>query len=329
MTIAAPPTIESTPGTASISAPLRVAVLVACYNRYGVTRAALASLFEATATIDAARLTVFLLDDASPDLTGARISAEWPDVRLTHGDGTLFWNRGMHRLIEVARAAGHFDAFMLLNDDVRLIAGRLKSFLTCYRELVAAGPPVVLIGAMADPVTGVITYSGMRRTDAHHPLRLAIITPEAQAVPCDAANGNLMLVPNPVMAAVGNLDLRYRHAIGDVDICYRAARAGYGTMLAPGVYGWCGRNDIVSHTLERPSIKQRYRFFFGPKIDPMGFTTFFRQHAPGRWRRYALRMWLWAAIGTVSPWLHSRVWPPHTARVAVATRVDHSGTALR
>jgi len=300
--------IGSSPMPAIPAGVLQIAVLITCYNRYSTTREAIARLLVEVDTIADARFTVFLLDDDSPDQTGQRIVAEWPAVPLTLGDGTLFWNRGMHRLVEVARAAASFDAFLCLNDDVHLINGRLGVFLATFVSLRLQGISPILVGAMADPINGRVTYSGMRRVDPCHPLGLVLVEPSDSSIVCDTANGNLMLVPRAVMDAVGNFDRRYRHAIGDVDLSYRAARAGYATVLAPGVYGCCVRNDIVCRTLERPSIRQRFRFFFGPKFHPAGFTTFFREYAPEVWVRYALRIWLRAAVGTLSPRLYDRLW---------------------
>jgi len=293
---------------------LRVAALVACYDRYVVTRRALATLFEAAQGIAAARFTVFLLDDASPDRTGERIRAEWPEVRLTMGDGTLFWNRGMHRLIEAARATGPLDAFLLLNDDVRLIEGRLGDFVATFRDLAESARPPILIGAMADPATGAVTYSGMRRTDRRHPLRLARVAPGAACQPCDAANGNLMLVPAAVLDAVDNLDPRYRHAIGDIDLCYRAAAAGHGTILAPGIYGWCSGNDIVARKLAIQSMRARMAFFFGPKQDLPGTIAFLRRYGDMSWPLHALVALARSTIATLWPTLYRRVWSREAGR---------------
>ena len=303
---------------------LRIAVLITCFNRYPTTREAIARLLAEAGGIADAQFSVFLLDDDSPDRTGERIVAEWPVVRLTLGDGKLYWNRGMHRLMEVARAAGTFDAFLFLNDDVHLIKGRLGVFISAYVDLCAQGVGAILVGAMADPVNRRVTYSGMRRVDRSHPLGLALVEPGDATLACDTANGNLMLVPRTVMDAVVNFDRRYRHAIGDVDLGYRAARAGHATMLAPGIYGNCPRNDIVRRMLDRPSIWHRFQFFFGPKGDPVGFTMFFREHAPNRWPRYALTVWLRAIVGTLSPRLYLVLWraDPFLAKECVRETVS-------
>ena len=72
-----------------------VAVLVACYNRVQVTLPNLGRLIEGLDRWKA-DYQIFLLDDASPDMTGAKVREAYPQITVVEGTGSLFWNRGMH-----------------------------------------------------------------------------------------------------------------------------------------------------------------------------------------------------------------------------------------
>ena len=73
----------------------RIAVLLTCHNRSEKTTACLHSLFQCYLPSDFV-LDVFLVDDGSTDGTAELVTEKFPKVIIIHGDGNLFWNRGMH-----------------------------------------------------------------------------------------------------------------------------------------------------------------------------------------------------------------------------------------
>ena len=80
--------------------PTRIAILLTCHNRKPLTDRCLNSIFNnipKRAIID-----VYLVDDGCTDGTSEMIRIKYPAVKLLHGDGNLFWNRGMHRAFSEA-----------------------------------------------------------------------------------------------------------------------------------------------------------------------------------------------------------------------------------
>ena len=85
-----------------------IAVLMTCYNRVETTLRCLHSLFNQTIKQtgnQAISLDVWLVDDASPDQTGAKVKAAFPEVHVIEGAGGLFWCKGMRLAWDTAAAA--------------------------------------------------------------------------------------------------------------------------------------------------------------------------------------------------------------------------------
>ena len=280
---------------------MRLAILLASYNRHAVTRRAISSVLREAAAMTDLEARVFLLDDASPDRTGERIAAEFPRVTVSKGTGALYWNGAMRRLVAQVRENDAFDCYLLLNDDVDLIPGRLADAVHAFCDRLASGEPSILIGPMADPSTGACTYSGMRRLDHSHPLRLALVPPAGTVIACDTGNANFMLVPAIVLDRLGNLDPRFRHGGGDLDLPYRAAACGFGTVIAPDYVGYCRRNPPLETDLARFPLRQRIRFVLGPKYDLRGLIHFLRVHGDTRWPIHAATAIARALAGAFAP----------------------------
>jgi GT2 family glycosyltransferase len=96
---------------------MKIAVLMTCHNRREDAR--LSCCAHASALPAGLAFDVFLVDDGSTDGTSAGVAAEYPDVHLIGGDGSLFWNGGMRRAFDAA-LRGTFDAYLWLNDDTML-----------------------------------------------------------------------------------------------------------------------------------------------------------------------------------------------------------------
>jgi len=115
----------------------RLAVIMACHNRRDNTLVCLSALKNQKLSRNLA-IEVFLLDDGSTDGTAEAVSREFPDVHMITGDGTLFWNRGMHRSFSVA-IKREFDYYMWLNDDSVLHKNALEVLLMTSQEVASVG----------------------------------------------------------------------------------------------------------------------------------------------------------------------------------------------
>lgn len=72
-----------------------LAVLLTVHNRKTKTLKCLQQLYTQI-PIKGYQVDVYLTDDGCTDGTPEAISQEFPQVHIIHGDGKLFWNRGMY-----------------------------------------------------------------------------------------------------------------------------------------------------------------------------------------------------------------------------------------
>jgi GT2 family glycosyltransferase len=231
-------------------------VLIACHNRRDLTMRAITTFAGAARAAGAdADFTVF--DDGSTDGTAEALAAlDLPLTRIT-GDGSAFWARSM------AVAEGHVlhaynnDGYVVwLNDDVELDA----DFLDVALAAAKSSPSAVLVGAMRDPETGQLTYSGKRRGGLH-PLNFASVAPNGTLQTIETCNGNLVFVPTKVARALGGIDGSLSHSGADFDYGMRVRDGGFELLLLPRIVGSCAFHPV------RPlgPVMDDWRMFVGVK----------------------------------------------------------------
>lgn len=225
-----------------------LAVLLTCHNRKDVTLRCLHALSEQSRIgVD---VPVYLVDDGSTDGTADAVRASFPAAVIIQGDGSLFWCRGMELAWRRALEDGH-DAYLWLNDDVILDPDALGRLLdTAQATPRASSGPAIVVGSLADPESGTVTYGGYRIASRWHPGRMTRVEPSpTEPVAIDTFNGNVVLVPAEVVSQVGIIDPAFSHATGDVDYGLRARAHGIDCVLAPGTFGTCRRNPPVAPSL--------------------------------------------------------------------------------
>lgn len=215
-------------------------VLVACHNRRCLTVRAITAFATAAEAAGAnADFTVF--DDGSTDGTAEALTALDLPVTCISGDGSAFWSRSM------AEAEGHVlhahgdDGYLVwLNDDVELDGDFLEVALAAAKSV----PSAVLVGAMRDPGTGQLTYSGYRSV-GFHPLKGVPVEPNGTLQPVDTFNGNLVFVPMKIARALGGIDGSLSHLGADTDYGMRVREEGFELLLLPSIVGSCARNPVL------------------------------------------------------------------------------------
>lgn len=252
---------------------MKIAVLLTCYNRVETTLRCLKALFGQRCD---AELSVFLVDDKSPDRTGVKIKAEFPQVTVIMGTGTLFWCRGMHLAWKTAGSG--YDAYLWLNDDVVLADGALAGIL---KDADAVGWRGAVVGSFVDG-HGQMSYGVMEKWKWIMPTGKPLAT-------VGDISGNLVLVPKRVVDTIGIIADCYSHAYGDYDYSARMRKASIPYYLASNV---CGRCDNVKpdYALEGKSLKDRVSCLFKPN----GHN--WRDAIVYRWRHYGLLRTLITAI---------------------------------
>lgn len=226
----------------------RIAVLMTCHNRRGLTLACLARLVRQD-LFDPTRL--YLVDDGSSDGTGAAVRAMLPQARVIEGDGTLFWNGGMRLAWEMAKQQGGHDFYLWLNDDVALTDDCLAMLVADAQALAPRGGAVIVAAATTDPDQATITYGAQRRPRADRPLRFDLMAANGQPQPADTISGNIVLVSAAAEARLGNLSPQFEHIYGDLDYGLRARAAGIPVALASRIGGTCTANIVTGSSLDR------------------------------------------------------------------------------
>lgn len=224
-----------------------IAVLMTCYNRVDTTVRCLRLLFAQKGDFD---LSVFLVDDASPDSTGMRVETEFPSVKVIIGTGALYWCRGMN--LAWRTAGNDWDAVLWLNDDVELCEGALAGILA---DADATGWKAAIVGSFLD--------GGGRMTYGVHENWVWIEPCGSPRETIGDISGNLVLIPRSVFEKVGMIADCYSHAYGDYDYSARMRKSGVKYYLASNVCGRCD-DDKSADSLRRKSILERARCLVRP-----------------------------------------------------------------
>ena len=228
-------------GTAKTALPIRVTVLLTCFNRKQHTMDCFSRLAKNT-DLDHVRVDAVLVDDGSTDGTAEAVRESFPWVQVVHDNGNLFWCRGMHRAFAIAQESDP-DYFLWLNDDTTLRSDAIARLLACEATLRSAnGKPVIVVGTTVDATTGAVTYGGERRAPGMKRSRFLRVLPSDVPQLCDSMNGNIVLISREAALIVGNVDPAFEHAMGDTDYALRARKLGVEVWLGPGLYGECGGN---------------------------------------------------------------------------------------
>lgn len=262
----------------------KLVVLMTSYNRKAKTVAALQALATNTG-LDDVGLSVILVDDGSTDGTAEAVIQAFPWVHVVHGDGSLFWCRGMHRAFEVAMHIG-YDYYLWLNDDTLLRSDAVSRMISCNADLRArTGKPVIVVGSTIDEHTGKLTYGGERCPNWWSRTTFVRVVPTVDAQQCDSMNGNFVLIPAEVAQKVGNLDPAFEHAMGDTDYALRAGSLGIELWVTPGIFGTCGHNSITGTYLDASQpFSRRWKDFLSRKGLPWrSWMIFTRRHAGPFW----------------------------------------------
>jgi len=269
---------------------MTIAVLMACHNRREKTLACLSALM-ANRLPAGESLHVILADDGSTDGTSEAVRTQFPRTEIIVGDGSWYWNGGMHKAFGRALDGG-YEAYLWLNDDTMLYPDTIARLAGTARDVkVRHGTDCIIVGSTQDADTRQLTYGGVVRTAFWRPLTFRMIEPGDQPIACESMWGNCVLIPAAVARSIGNLEPRFKHSMGDVDYGLRARRAGFGIYVMPGFAGTCSMNSPRG-SFEDPGVPllQRLKKIAHPKGMPIdAWRILTRRHAGPLWFLY----WLW------------------------------------
>ena len=113
---------------------------------------------------------------------------------------------------------------------------------------------------------------------------------------CDTFNGNVVLVPAPIVAELGHVDgAHFPHAMGDIDYGLRVRSSGFGVVQVQATVGMCERNPLKPP--EGGPIS-RLRAVAGPKrLPPTAWWVFCMRHGGRLALPYFAKPYLWSLGG--------------------------------
>lgn len=269
----------------------RTAVLLTCFNRKATTLRCLDRLLIGQNYLPDV-LDVYLVDDASPDGTGAAVREAFPEVRVIAGDGKRFWCGGM-RLAWSEASKRDYDFYVWLNDDTHLLPHALRSMFDLYETLEREQPgPHYIVGSVRDPETGAFSYGGMTWERAGLGVKSSRMLPEGFPKPCDTLNGNFLLISREVFRRTGNLLGDFTHGIGDFDYGLRARAAGCRLWATGDFLAECAPNTSDPGWFDptRP-LAERWKILNSPKgMPPLEYLTFVSRHGGPAWPLTAAKL---------------------------------------
>lgn len=242
-----------------------IAVLITCHNRKDKTLTCLEALYKCDIPTGYT-INIFLTDDGCTDGTADAVCTKYPQVHIVTGDGTLFWNRGMHLAWKTARQHADYDYYLWLNDDTEL-----KS--DCIQKLLCGTNHQIIVGTTSNKSTGEITYGGFDKRNRH-------IIPGNDPINCEYFNGNIVLIPIEIVTTIGLNDPIFRHALGDFDYGMRARKARFELLVAPGILGYCDEHTAAPKW-RNPSVslyKRIIELYKPLGNDPFEFFVFDFRH---------------------------------------------------
>ena len=275
---------------------MRITAILASHDRRDQTLACLASYFEQELAAGN-DLDAVLVDDGSTDGTADAVGKRFPAVDVIEGAGDLFW-AGAMQVAERAAIQTTPDHLLWLNDDVVLDRDALSRLLAASES----HDGCIAVGALRDPDTASLTYSGIVRRGIH-PLRVDRVEPGERPVEVETFNGNAVLVPLRVARKVGPIDGALRHSAADFDYGLRALRAGVASVLASGTVGTCPANRDIDPWRDpsRPA-GERLRLLFSPKgLPPRARARYLMRHGGPAWLLFWLASYVKALPGLARP----------------------------
>lgn len=231
-------------------------ILIPVHNRAATTQRCLTRLMELGVP---AWAEVLVADDGSTDGTAAMIQAEFPWVRVIHGDGGWWWAGAIRAAMQEA-AQHEAVAVCWLNDDTLPDPGALESLFA-----LAAETHGICGGLSRTDSTGASNYSGgiMRR---RWPAQMS----PAHEGAVEWLHGNMVVVHSSVWRMQGFPCNRGTiHNFADIEYTFQAHRGGISVRLVPMATALANLNCSASYLSWRDEALpwlEVWRGFLDPKV---------------------------------------------------------------
>jgi N-acetylglucosaminyl-diphospho-decaprenol L-rhamnosyltransferase len=211
---------------------------------------------------------IYVVDNASNDGTVEMVAREFREVTVVANEKNL----GFSAANNIALAQSTGDFVLILNPDTRMRAGVVDRLL----EVASSRPETGILGCRLEqedgtfdhaakrsfptPLSALGHFSGLGRGRRAPRWLAQYRAPDVEGGPVDAVNGAFMLIRRHALNDIGLFDEGYWMYMEDLDLCYRAHRAGWITWYEPSVSVMHVKAG-TSGRLRRPHLN--YAFHYG------------------------------------------------------------------
>ncbi|MGB9776080.1 MAG: glycosyltransferase family 2 protein [Anaerolineae bacterium] len=226
------------------------------------------------------RPTIWVVDNGSIDGSAEEIARECPFVHLIRNSVNLGFAGGNNRGIQEALAQGG-QPILLLNNDAHIDEDSVLLLL----ETLYSDPRIGFVGPLlfdADQTDRLLAAGG-RNPVLHHHSHILCLKPGPPIREVDYVVGTVALVRSQVFHQIGLLDEAYFFSTEIADLCMRARRRGYLSVVdtRARAYHALHRSSHLRETLHTYYIiRNRFlfisKFYSGPlKLLLRGFWTMY------------------------------------------------------
>jgi GT2 family glycosyltransferase len=213
-------------------------------------------------------LQIIVVDNASGDGTADIVRREFPNVKLIALDENVGFSAGNNVALREMTA----EYLLVLNPDTRLCEGTLDTLLglmDANRRIGIAGCRLVQEDGTFDhaarrsfptPASALGHFLGIGRSERAPAALAAYRAPDVSEGPVDAVNGAFMLMRRAMLDEIGLFDEGYWMYMEDLDLCYRAAQAGWITWYEPSVQAVHIKAGTSGH---HRGLRLNYAFHYG------------------------------------------------------------------
>jgi len=258
-----------------------IAVLITSYNRKKKTIACLNSLF--TTNIDKKyTIAVYLVDDGSTDGTSIEVHNSYPKVNIIKSKGNLFWAGGMRLAWKTAIKSNHYDAFLLLNDDVRLMPDFFENIINTHEySLKKYGSGGIYVCSTINKNTGKVSYGGMKVKNKFFKVNYSKVIPSDKPINCHMTNANILFVTKKVVDKIGILDPKFVHGEADYDYSLLANENKIPVLVCPNIGGFCENDHGNNWAAKGSTFNERLDYLYSPKgLAYKEHLYFIKRHYP-------------------------------------------------
>lgn len=235
-----------------------IAILLTVHNRREKTLTCLENIYSQN-NIEDLSIKVFMTDDGCTDGTTESVNKKYPDVKIIHGNGDLFWNRGMFLAWQTAQRTDNYDFILWLNDDTKLMNDSISRLIKFSN--VVKNKSIIVGSTLESENNPVFSYGGKTSGIKQSPL----YPDDNKLKICTTFNGNIVLIPKFVYEKCGIIDNYFHHSFGDVEYGFRTTKNGIINYIAPGYYGYCVHNNPIPIFRRKCfSLIKRYKLLYSP-----------------------------------------------------------------